>query len=254
MDLDLQFSKRHVLRSPTSWRLRKFAHHLLTSAVRTAVSYAGVRLAVFLVLCVVWAVIIYVLELYLAAGLKCEFVDALFLAVSALSTTGLLTLDFSRATLATQIVCLAGFVLGALWFRTIIPVIVKLGLSKRAFESETLAYRCMKLIVIIVLLYSAFFVSVMALLFAAYTSQAPEVSSVLVSYNVTPFYGGYFLAVSAFANAGFSPLPNSVIPFAENSGFLVYLALFMMAGGVAFPLMLRVILLVLGAYADLCCS
>ncbi len=242
LDVDLQFSKLHEIRTPFVWRVRMLAHRVWKAVVRNALSFRGVRIAVFFVLCAVWAVAFYLFELFIEGGLRCTFVDALFLAVSVLSTTGLITLDFSRATLATQILALMGFVLGAMWFRTIIPVIVKIALTKREFNANTLAFRCMTLIVLIVLSYTVVFVSIMSILFAVYASQDPAVATVFVAYNVTPWYGGYFLAVSAFANAGFSPLPNSVIPFADNSGFLVYLAVFMMAGGVAFPLMLRLIL------------
>ncbi len=110
----------------------------------------------------------------------------------------------------------------------------------------------MKLIIAVVLLYDLFFLSIMAILFAVYASQSADVSSVLVFYNITPWYGGYYIAVSAFANAGFSPLPNSVVPFALNSGFLIYVAVFMIAGGVAFPLMLRLILVVSGCVFHKC--
>ncbi len=123
-DIELEFvQNRHKLRTPLRWRAREAVYAAAHRFVGNVVSFRGLRVGTFLALVIVWAVAIYLFELLIADGLRCAFVDALFHSVSAFSTTGLLTMDFSRATLATQIVTMVAFILGALWFRTIIPVI-----------------------------------------------------------------------------------------------------------------------------------
>jgi Trk-type K+ transport system membrane component len=56
---------------------------------------------------------------------------------------------------------------------------------------------------------------------------------------LNPWYGGYWLAWSAFCDSGFTPIQNSVIPFLQSSGFLIFLSVFMLTGNVGFPALFR---------------
>lgn len=96
-------------------------------------------------------------------------------------------------------------------------------------------------------LYFFFFCILLGTLFAVYCGVS-SLRSVFetASPPIDPWFGGYFLAFSAFANCGFSPFGSSVSPFVTEPGFLVWLMVFMLSGNIAFPALLRGMLGLLG--------
>lgn len=242
-------------------------------------SFRFLRVSGFIVLCFLWAILFYGVEnnfnpMYALgrnistqaalqnngtlpvfipgvdtpAGLA--FVDALFMSVSFWTSTGLQTIDFSRWILASQIIGLFAMVIGSLLWQTSIPVLVRICLIRRNIPHANLyaEYRGIVLVAATIALYYVVFAVIMSTFFAIYCATAPDIRPYFETAvpPINPWFGGYFIALSAFSNCGFSPFQASVVPFVTSSGFILWLCLFMLTGNIAFPLVLHAMLLLMG--------
>jgi Trk-type K+ transport system membrane component len=235
-------------------------------AWRVISSFRFVRFSVWLVFVFVWAILFYGVEnnynpiysvgrnLTLAAngttvspatgipsGL--DFVDALFNSVSFFSSTGLSVVDYSLWSFPSQLIGLFGMMIASLLINTTIPLAVRIINARRVNGSEVYRrpeFQGLVMVLVMVYVYFLFFCVFMATMFAIYCAVSPiRVVFETASPPIDPWFGGYFLAFSSFANCGFSPFGSSVVPFVTNPGFLVWLMVFMLTGNIAFPTVLR---------------
>jgi len=64
----------------------------------------------------------------------------------------------------------------------------------------------------------------------------------LVARNVSSVWVSTFLAISAFANAGFSPIDDNLVSLSYNPPLLLTIAFLILLGNTCYPLVLRAII------------
>jgi hypothetical protein len=101
-------------------------------------------------------------------------------------------------------------------------------------------YRALKILAVIVPLYSALWQLLGAVALACWiATRAPEIP---LADGENPWWTGIFFSVSAFNNGGFTLIDDSLIPFQSHYFVLIVVGLLILAGNTAYPVFLRLIL------------
>jgi len=168
-------------------------------------------------------------------GISQCFIDALFTATSAVTTTGLVVVDTgSFYSLFGQIVILILFQIGGLGYMIFIVLIV-LGLGGRlSFGSRLLLRESLKRptsvdmikFVKMIVIFAAFFEIVGASLLSFYWMQYFPVSQAI--------YTGVFHSVSGFCTAGFGLFSDSLSSYQGSIFLNLVIVVICMAGGIGF--------------------
>lgn len=178
-----------------------------------------------------------------ARGEHTDLSDAFFTAVSAVTVTGLTSVDTAEHwSMFGQIVILLAIQTGALGVVTIALLLAlmvsrRLGVSTRVFAQEGIGSSGMgevgHLLRVVVL--TTFIVEgvLAAALIPAFTVAEG-------SFGWGLWYG-VFYAISAFGNAGFSPHDGGLASFADNGFVLVPIAIGVFVGSFGFPVFLNLI-------------
>lgn len=175
-----------------------------------------------------------------ADGQRTPLPDAVFTAASAVSVTGLTTVNTGEHwSLFGQVVILLAIQTGGLGVVTLslllmVMVTHRLGLTGRLFARESLGPGDVKQLFWIV-------VTVTFVLEAALAVFL--LPSFLYSEDSVPraVWFAVFYAVSAFCNAGFSPDVDGLLPFAGNLFVLVPIAVGVFVGSLGFPVLLNLL-------------
>lgn len=173
----------------------------------------------------------------LAQAQPVSFIDCLFIATSAGTVTGLATIDIGTSfTLFGELVIVALIQIGGLGFMTVALMLLsllgkKIGLKQRILLQESLnldgpggTVRLVRNIVFTTIIVQA--VGMLVLTTVLWSSGDYTVGSAL--------YNGFFHAVSAFNNAGFSLWSDSLMGFEQNTSFIITIAALIMIGGLGF--------------------
>lgn len=169
--------------------------------------------------------------------------DALFTAVSAVTVTGLTTVDTAEHwSMFGQVVILIAIQTGALGVVTIALLLAmmvtrKLGVSGRVFAKESIGANGIggvgQLLRVVVTTTFVIEGALAAFLIPAFISTGE------------PFWRGVwhgiFYAISAFGNAGFTPHAGGLAPFADNPFVLTPIAVGVFVGSFGFPVFLNLI-------------
>ncbi len=175
-------------------------------------------------------------------GSGLSWIDALFMAMSAICVTGLSVISIGfELTLFGQLVILTLIQIGALGVMTMSTIFAmllgrRIGLRDRLFLKEDLNQNNISGIVRLVryVLGLTFIIEVLgaALLFLFFSS------------SLTPARAGYFAvfhAISAFANAGFDLFGNSFEGFVTHRPILLVIAALFILGGLGFTVLLELL-------------
>lgn len=179
------------------------------------------------------------LPFFYSAGKAVPLMDALFTTVSAICVTGLSSVDMNVYTTAGFVVIMllieAGG-LGLVSFFTVYLVFAakKISLLNRNIikdyftdDSEIEARQIVKLIISITLGFQIIGGIILALFLKG------EGESQYLFY-------GFFLAVSAFCNAGFAPYSTNLVQFIHNPGIYITIAVLIIAGGLGFTVITNI--------------
>ena len=191
---------------------------------------------------VAFSTLVLMLPISTASGESTDFVTALFTAVSAVCLTGLTVVDtgtywsgFGQTAILFMIQ--AGG-LGIVSFATVLGLLIsgRISLSDRlnTFAEAKIvgADNVPKLLQRIILVYFGFELILAAFLtFRLRTEYDYELGSAI--------WHGLFQAISAFNNAGFSLNPDSLMGFANDSLFILPIALAVIVGGLGFPVLIE---------------
>ena len=179
------------------------------------------------------------------------YIDALFMSGSLWSSTGLQSVDFSLFCRASQILWLIGMMIASLLINTSVPLWLRLGIT-RFKEGKNVhqraEYRALVMVSVMIAVYFLFFGLLLSFMFAVFCEYADYIRVIFETADppVEPFFGGFFLATSAFTNTGFSPFGTSVIPLAHSPGAMIWLSILIFLGNIAFPAVLRGMLGLMG--------
>lgn len=202
-----------------------------------------IRLTPVRVLAIGFAIIIFIgailLSLPIAAlgGKSTPFIDSLFTSTSAVSVTGLVTLDtgthwsYFGKTVILLLIEVGG--LGFMTFATLIALILgkKITLSERLVIRESINSLNMQGLV------------KMVKYILRFTFSVQLIGGIFLSTQFIPIYGikkgvyySVFHSVSAFCNAGFDLIGNfsSLTSFAENPIIILTIAALIVIGGLGF--------------------
>lgn len=177
------------------------------------------------------------------SGVRAPFIDALFTATSAVCVTGLVTVDTGGYWSGFgQGVILIGIKIGGLGIMTLasllgLAVSRRIGLTQRilaAGEARATGLGDVKhLLRTIVVVSTATELTIAAVLFWRLLAHHEHIPTAL--------WHAIFYGISAFNNAGFSPDPAGIVPFAGDPWFRIPIALGVFIGGLGFPVFLNLI-------------
>ena len=185
------------------------------------------------------------------------YADGLFMATSALSATGLATIDLNSASVGTQVVIFFCMWVSGAVFESTIPLTMSVDVvrakHRRRLEVENwpndvpppppppekkAVYLC---ITVAYLYYGV--LQVLFFLIVGYFFQFSTAGKAIMDLNnLTPWWFSLFQISSAFNNCGFSLLPNSLMQIATFSWPLTCFALMVLLGNTAYPIAFRAIL------------
>lgn len=212
-------------------RAHSFPEYARVVARRNPAAYAALAYAI---LSLSGASLLSLAALRESEGASVRFVDALFIATSAVSTTGLVTLDpGSTFNLGGELVVLILIQIGGVGFMTLMsfaylslrdrlgPAHSRLARAGFGLSSDFNAGLFIRRVVLYTVLLEALGAAILSTLF----SRAGVAD---------PVWQGIFHSVSAFCTAGFSLFSTSLEQFHDNPAVLLTVALLSYAGAMGF--------------------
>jgi Trk-type K+ transport system membrane component len=180
------------------------------------------------------------------------YTDALFTSVSALSHTGLTSVDFAVFSTSSQVFVLIWIKLGGLIMVSLIPPSVRLvrllwdqRKDKYPNPQRSIYIRVHVILIVTIICYMLVIEGGAFITIGSYLEANGEAGRI-VSHNGLRNYNRWwwslFYVVSSFQNAGFALFWNSLIPFADNRVILLTLAFVIVAGYNLWPAFLHLIL------------
>jgi Trk-type K+ transport system membrane component len=220
------------------------------AAIKPHLTYFRVHLMYFVCVGLIGSFIIWLSE---GAG-RLEYIDALFMAFSALCVTGLSSVDLSLWRPFSQVVMFILILLGSNVFMSLVPVLIRrfyylryirkkynIGTQKKLNEFlesvNSVEYRAMKNLIFMVTSYF-FTCQFVAFLIVGFHLQFGEgVEQKLKGIN--PWWFSLFHCVSAFNNAGFGLLSDNFVQFADDPLFLIVMSFLIILGNTGYPVAFR---------------
>ena len=191
--------------------------------------------------CILIGTLLLMLPFAVTSGVALSFMDALFMATSAVCVTGLAVVDpGSQLSMFGQIVLMLLFQLGGLGFMTLASMMAillgkRITIKERLLLKEALNQNSLQGIVRLVqyiILVSLGIEAIGALFLAiAFNDHMPLSQAI---------YFGIFHAISAFNNAGFDLFSNSLINYQTHIGVQLTVVALLVAGGLGFIVLLNI--------------
>jgi Trk-type K+ transport system membrane component len=256
--VDAKPNWRRVLRARVMARLSQMTYYQL-------------HLSAFVAVSVVTAHFIFAVEN--TGGRSLAYVDAVFTAVSAACVTGLISVDFSRLSPASQVACLLAFCLGSQLTWSLVPPLLQraaliryprrvlkslppnlqltttsVRIPENVFDSELKLQVRYNAVCWIIRIISIYALSIYALSFVALGlyMQLSEAGRARSERNgVNPWWFALFHAASAFTNSGFSLYADNLMQFASDRFVPLLSSFLILAGNVAYPIFLYALVHVL---------
>ncbi|WP_068672541.1 TrkH family potassium uptake protein [Oceanobacillus sp. Castelsardo] len=199
-------------------------------------------LIIFYILAIMIATILLSLPISHKAGVHIPLIDILFVAVSAVSVTGLSTISIVDSLSVTGVFILAGILqlgaVGVMAIGTLIWLLIgkKIGLKERRLimtdQNQTSfqgMVRLIKQIIYVLLVIELIGFLVLGAYFLQYFSSPGEA-----------FLNGFFGTISAITNGGFDLSGSSLIPFNHDYFVQFINILLIILGAIGFPVLIEV--------------
>lgn len=181
----------------------------------------------------------------ISADRSIPFIDALFLSSSALSTTGLTTVDLSeRLTLFGQITAILEMQIGGVGIMALIGFILLLmhrdvslpQLTLMGFEQNQISLKSVKKMVIFIIIFSLAVETIgLLLLFPAIHQEYKTFSDALLK--------SIFQSVSSFTHSSLDLFGGNVFRFSRRPFFLIPTSMLIILGGIGFPTVWELLIL-----------
>ena len=208
-------------------------------------SYFSCHAAYFCFISLFGGILLYYLE-----GKRHHFTNTLFLAVSAVSETGLISVDLSDVNLSSQIVLLFLILSGSVLFFSIWPPLIRMWYFDNAIKKHVVGreqihalreHRALSQIVRIVLIYCFSVQAISFISLGIYCSKVKSVRTFLAGRGLHPWWFALFHSVSTFNNCGMTLLSDNMCGFAKDRFILLVSATNILLGNCASPVVLRFI-------------
>ncbi|SFD00237.1 potassium uptake protein, TrkH family [Bacillus sp. OV322] len=200
-------------------------------------------IVIYYILAVAVSTVLLLLPITLKPHAKLSFIDALFTAISAVSVTGLSTVNLSEilsvpGTFIFAVILQFGGI-GIMAFGTFIWLMLgkKIGLRERMLimtdQNISSLAGIVQLVKRLLILFTLIELAGAAVLGTYYLKYFPTWKE--------SFLQGFFASVSALTNAGFDITGESLIPFAKD-GFVLTVTMFLLIiGAIGFPVLMEVV-------------
>ncbi|MGK0550718.1 TrkH family potassium uptake protein [Enterococcus faecalis] len=210
-----------------------------------AKNFTSIQIIVlYYILMVLLSYILFCLPFFRAAGSQVSFIDLFFLAVSTVSVTGLTTVDIHSVFNNQGIILLEVlFQIGGLGIMMISTTFFILAKRRITLKQRQLIMtdmnqprlsgivRLIRSTLIIIVFFQVFFGAIFSLYF--------YFSGYYLNWHEAIFYG-FYQAISAVTNSGFDITGDSIVPFANDSFFLVMIMFLIFVGGIGFPVLIEI--------------
>eukprot|EP01105_Mastigella_eilhardi_P001665 TRINITY_DN1199_c0_g1_i2.p1 TRINITY_DN1199_c0_g1~~TRINITY_DN1199_c0_g1_i2.p1 ORF type:complete len:515 (-),score=93.30 TRINITY_DN1199_c0_g1_i2:487-2031(-) len=258
-------------RSSLRW-LRHVSPRRMLEAARRAVRswctcYLVLHIFYIVMMAVVGAVVLYILENTLNYGRNGElkFLDALFQTVSAVTGTGLTTVDISQWSMYSLMVLVSLSQLCGVCLFTCLGVTLLRYLRVRSMWKQhkrhtdinystnehvektastvfpfdyKLEYKALGRLAVLVVVYQWGLQIICFLVLGLYLQLSSQ-RDLLTQRNTNPWWWSAFHTVSAFNNAGFALFQDGLEPFQDDYCVLLVLSFLILAGNTQLPVFLR---------------
>eukprot|EP01062_Namystynia_karyoxenos_P070133 TRINITY_DN65507_c0_g1_i1.p1 TRINITY_DN65507_c0_g1~~TRINITY_DN65507_c0_g1_i1.p1 ORF type:complete len:881 (+),score=258.43 TRINITY_DN65507_c0_g1_i1:105-2645(+) len=197
-----------------------------------------------------------------------SFIDALFVAFNGVTCTGLSSVDLTRVTRSSIAVICLGIQLGSSTLLSLVPVCARLyylykvlpsfreGVSYnlknyRRVPQTIVEYKSLVILLRVVLTYQVVIYLLYAALLLVYFALNDTVRHVATEGSNSSALGWVvFHTVSAYNNAGFSTMPDSMGQFVPHTFVLFCIMMLVLHGNVLLPIFVRWIVVLLNARAE----
>eukprot|EP00756_Hemistasia_phaeocysticola_P058966 Hpha_TRINITY_DN35654_c0_g1::TRINITY_DN35654_c0_g1_i1::g.68665::m.68665 len=234
----------------------------MTSLVQSVKQLAFFR---FAVLWIVFVSLVIGFFVWVAEGGDVAFIDALFIATNAVTCTGLSTFDLTKASKTSAALVGVAMQLGSSTMLSLVPVAARVFYLRRILPEQSggksydlrlyrrvpqtvVEYKALVILLRLVLLYQlvvyVLFGGLILIYLAAHSGA---------HHTATSGSGGGILAwsvfhtISAYNNAGFSTMPDSMGSFVVHPFLLFCIMMLVLAGNVLLPVFLRWTVVLLNA-------
>ncbi|MEK7571533.1 MAG: potassium transporter TrkG [Patescibacteria group bacterium] len=173
-----------------------------------------------------------------------SFTDMLFIAVSALCVTGLTSTDFSQFTLPGKIITLFLIQIGGIGIivaMSLLALAISRGISEHAafrrIVGNILETQHNEIVTMIkhIVIYVISFETVGAIVLGSYFQWFADKT---LLEGINPWWWGFFHAISAFNNAGFSLTPTSLTNFVTDPIVNIVISVLIIVGGFGYPVLI----------------
>ncbi len=220
----------------------------------THFSFFQFHAAYFLLISLIGGAVMYEIERVYGVS-DVRFVDALFMATSAASQTGLQSLDMGSLTTGSAVVIMVLSILGSQILMSAVPVMIRRYYfeqhaskaiadeeeRRRVLEIETLEYRALSWVTTIVLCYWLALVTFSFITIGLYLQFNEAGYNQCVNAGFSPWFWSIFHTITALNNAGFGLFSDNLMSFMSHPLVLIVLSINILFGNTAYPIAFRFI-------------
>lgn len=201
-----------------------------------------------------WFHICYIAFMVLLGGIilwsqeQISYLDAIFISTSALSQTGLSSVDFSQFSRSSQVMVMLWVVFGGVIMTSTIPITVRLILllwKRRKGTLHLFLHKEIRVLAILLITIWSYLIVIQGLGFIAIGShlESNHHSGKLVNKShINKWFWSLFHVLSSFQNAGFGLFGDNMISFAGDVLISLTLAMMTICGLNLWPVNLRFLL------------
>lgn len=204
------------------------------SSIQIIVSY-------YIVMTIV-ALGLFYLPIFRQSGSEASFIDLLFMAVSTISVTGLSTFPINEVFNQNGVVLLSIlFQIGGLGIMMISTFFFIVSNRKISLKQRQLIMTDMnqpRLSGIVNLIRTTFLILISFQIIGGIIFGIHFKVKGFYDNWFDAFFNGFYQAISAVTNSGFDVTGHSIVPYAENVGFLLAIMFLIFIGGIGFPVIM----------------
>ncbi|KJE95905.1 hypothetical protein CAOG_006299 [Capsaspora owczarzaki ATCC 30864] len=231
-----------------AWLNFCFYLSIIWAQIRRHLNYYRIHFLYIFLVALLGGIAVYLSELYASSG-TISFVDAIFMSTSAVTQTGLSSVDVAELHQGTQAVLIIVMMFGGSMIMTVAPVIMRKFYFRKqlrrhhieSYRKDLAEYNALNaLLRIVPILWGTCLISFYLMLYI-YCIANDGAIQVMEANNQTTAWFALFQTVSAFHNCGLSTISTNIVPFRFQYFPLLLISLMTVTGNVAFPFIMRII-------------